>query len=247
MNFNGSRLGFWFRLNRRNKSKRVLVFYDEYTNGPSGETDYYTSSGDVNPSTQIWPTIEAQEISLGNQPELIVGYSNLPSDMSVYAHAWDIGYASPYTTNPFYDPTNKLLTYLNKGGALFLLGENNYFAVRDNTIDTFISAAGGGTVSTENTLYGVVTTTIEPEFLLANNNNTVVFNAPGSFLDIGTGTPMTAPLFDTGSIAVCWKTGSLSNARRGAITSVLDINFLVPGGNLQQDFIDNLILTLNQY
>jgi hypothetical protein len=85
--------------------------------------------------------------------------------------------------------------------------------------------------------------TLAPEFLLANNDNSVSLNRPGRFETIGTSTAMLTSVY--GVHATVWKTGSLSQARTAAIASVLDINFLV-GGDLDQNFIDNLSIVLNK-
>jgi len=249
--FSASRLGFWFRYplqpDRRLATNRVLVFYDNYTQGPGGQTNYYNTGGDVNPGTDVWPTIRDQEISLGMQPELIVGYNNLPSDLTQYAHLWDIGYASPYIGNPTLNPTSLLLNYLSLGGAMFMLGENANFGARDDAISNFINAAGGGSIVRSLNDYNYsVTATVEPEFLRANNDNSVVFNRPGTFTAVGNGTPMSTAFTSTEYPAVCWETGSLGNAVKGAVTAVLDINIFVAGPGLQPDFIDNLSLTLNE-
>ena len=248
MNFGGSRLGFWFvplGPPRTNFSKKVLVFYDNYTN-VDGNTDYY-NSGDVNPGTDLWPVIRDQEIGLGNEPELVVGYTNL-GNLNQYGHIWDIGYASPYASNPTYDPTNQLLAYMQFGGAMFILGENaSGFLPRDDTIDVFVGdVCGGGTVTRSGTDYNyAVNATVEPEFLIANNNNSVTFDRPGTFLTYGTGTPMSTAFSGSEYVAVCWKTGSLANAGRGAITSVLDVNFFLASSySYNPDFIANLSATL---
>ena len=254
MNFGGSRLGFWWRWppglpDRRLSTNRVLVFYDPYTN-VSGNTDYYNTGGDVNPLTGIWPVIQAREIALGFQPELIVGYNNLPTNLiQQYAHLWDIGYASPYTTNPTFNPTTLLSTYIQEGGAMFMLGENAYFQVRDTTIETFVASLGGGNaLSNTPGVPTVVTQTVEPEFRVANQSSTITWGAPAGFDSYGTATPITTG----GGIsptAVMWKTGSLSNAPKGAIVSVLDINFFGAEPFPQYydpDFIDNLSITMNK-
>lgn len=251
MNFGGSRLGFWFRYplqpDRRLSTNRVLVFYDNYTQGPSGQTDYYNTSGDVNPGTDVWPVIQAREISLGMQPELIVGYNNLPADLTKYAHLWDIGYASPYGTNPTLNPTTLLTTYLQKGGAMFMLGENSFFATRDDTIELFIYGLTNQLPVVGSSALPVFTQTVAPEFLLANNSNSIQWGNPGEFTSYGVGTPMT-----TGGgyspVAVAWKTGSMVNAPKGAVVAVLDINFFGSTFAPQYydpSFIDNLSLTLN--
>lgn len=263
MNFGGSRLGFWFRPPNRTTKTKVLVFYDTttyvYSQGGGGIIYDNFYNYDVDPATEIYPNIESREIAAGYDPELIVGYDNLPEDMSIYSHIWDIGYASPYNINPLTDPTSKLTTFLQQGGSMFILGENVALnqpgpspeLTRWSTIEEFLNVLGANTgeptvVQISNTYYGVITSTVKPEFLIANNNNVVTFMAPGSWLDINQGTTMTTPL--TGgpaSPSVMWETGTLTNARPGAIISVLDINFLTTAF-LEVDFIDNIIASLIQ-
>ena len=150
MNFGGSRLGFWFRpVDRGLKSKKVLVFYDPLTNMPANpEYQYnYYDSGDPRPQYELWPVIEAREIALGFQPELCTSFADLALlNLNEYSHVWDIGYATPYVTNPD-NPTAQLTSYMQQGGAMFLLGENIYFQPRDTTIDNFVMGLGGGTIS----------------------------------------------------------------------------------------------------
>jgi hypothetical protein len=247
MNFGGSRLGFWFRYplglpDRALSNNNVLVFYED--NGL-----YY----DVDPATQIWPIIQAQEIALGMNPIFIVGYNNLPEELTAFSHVWDIGYNSPYIS-PIIpgppNPTDKLLSYLQAGGGFFMLGENSGFFQRDNAIETFVGAAGGGTITYDTSLAPQTqyTLSVQPDFLIANQDNTVTFAAPGLFDAIGTGTSMTTSAYP-GAVyypAVCWETGSLTNAPKGCIVSVLDINFIAEGAYLNTNFVDNIILTMNQ-
>jgi hypothetical protein len=247
MNFGGSRLGFWFRpVDRGLKSKKVLVFYDPLTN-VFGNPNYY-NSGDVNP-LDVYPVIANREIALGFQPELCTSFSALAAlNLNEYAHLWDIGYATPYATNPN-NPTTQLSNYIKQGGAMFMLGENIYFQTRDTTIDDFVMGLGSGTVSqtTDSSYYDVIPCIVQPEFLLANTNNSVTFNAPGAFNSYGSGTTIAVssvpglPL----PTAICWKTGSLSAAPNGSIVSVLDINFFL-GGSYNPDFVDNISLILNK-
>ncbi len=243
--FGASRLGFWFRNpDRGARSSKVLVFYDPLTDGPGGNTDYY-NSGDVMPS-QVYSVIQSREAALGFTTTFVQSYAALNSmDLTQYAHLWDVGYASPYTTNPN-DPTSKLTTYLQQGGAMFILGENANFGARDDAIDNFVTGLGGGSVARSGTDYAYsVAGTVQPEFLIANNNNSVTFNRPGTFTALGTGTAMTTAFTGTEYVAVMWKTGSLTSAPAGAVVSVLDINFFL-GGNYEPDFIDNLSLSLNR-
>lgn len=245
MNFGGSRLGFWFRYplglpDRALSNKNVLVFYEN-----NGLYD-----GNPDPATDLWPVIQGREIAMGMTPEFIIGYDNLPADLTKYAHIWDIGYNSPYIPGP-HNPSSKLLSYLQAGGGFFMLGENSGFPYKDDTIDTFVGAAGGGSVAYDTSLDPLANYTVyvQPDFLIANQDNLLPMTAPGFFTAIGTGTPMTSSPFVAPTLiypAVCWKTGSLTNATKGAITSVLDINFIPDGAFQNLDFIDNIILTMNQ-
>ena len=271
MNFGAARLGFWFRnVDRASKSKKVLVFYDPWTYVAIAQYDPNDGSimyavinnwydYDVNPGNQVWPTLRDREIANGFEPELVVGYDNLPADMSQYAHIWDIGYCSPYASNPTFNPTSTLQSYIVGGGAMFMLGENislnqtfpgelpDY--TRDNTITVFLGLLGSGIITMSQVDVPSATTIIQPQFLIVNNNNTLKTNRPGAYIGFGTGTAMTTPTIttaiDSAYPAIMWTTGKLTNAPLGAIISVLDINFLV-GGDIQADFIDNLIASLNQ-
>jgi hypothetical protein len=244
--FGASTLGFRFQSDRGARKKDVLVFFDPLTDAPGGNTNYYVTSGDVNPATELWPKIRDREIALGFTPTLVSSYSALAAlNLDDYAHAWDIGYASPYLTNPN-DPTSLLTSYLQNNGALLLLGENAYFGVRDNAIDDFVTGLGGGSISrSSNNYYWAVDSTVAPAFLQANLNDLVTFSRPGTFDTYGTGTPITTPFVDNEYVAVMWETSSLASATRGAVISILDINF-VTDTYYDPDFIDNMCVCLNR-
>lgn len=230
------------------KSTNVLIVYDPNTTGGDSigyGSNYYAH--DVNPVDVYNNTLSPLETGLGFTPTFIQSYSDLlAADISNYAHIWDIGYATQLTSAV----ESKYLTYLQNGGALFLLGENSYFDGRDNTISSFMTnVMGAGTVQ-ENLstppgpYYTSYTETVQSEFLLANNNNSITFNAPNVFDSYGTGTPIAVG--DSGKpSAVIWKTGSMSNATAGAVVSVLDINFLI-GGDYNPDFVNNISISMNK-
>ena len=241
MNFGAARLGFWFRspvivVEDRSvaKSLNVLIVYDLNSLRP-GLYDV-----DVTPAS-IASVIAARETSLGFVPTTITSYASLAAaDISQYAHIWDVGYDTLMTTTA----ADKYKTYLQGGGAAFLLGENGIFVQRNNTIDNFITSyMGGGSVDAG--AYDpndAITATVAAEFRLSNSSSTVTFNRPGRFETIGTGTALATS--GDGVHAAVWKTGSLSQAPTGAICSVLDINFLVGSGD--SNFIDNVSIVLNK-
>ncbi len=246
MNFGGSRLGFFSnRPVDRGYKKKIGVFFDPLTNGPGGNTDYY-NSGDAIPSTQLYPNLAARITALGFEPSLITSYAALNSlYLFEYAQLWDIGYASPYVTNPN-DPTSYLYSYIQSGGALFILGENSNFGVRDDSIDTFVTGLGSGTVTRGTTDYTYsVWSTVAAEFLLSNSTNAVDMARPGTFTQIGSGTAITNAFVPGEFPAVMWQTGSLLAAPTGTVMSVLDINF-IRGNYPENDFIDNMIISLNR-
>lgn len=241
-----NKLGFGFLQPDRGYKKTAIVFYDPLTNAPGGDTNYYVS-GAINPATQIYPVIAAREAELGYNSILVTSYTDLLTyNLFDYAHLWDIGYASPYTTNPV-DPTSRLYQYLQYGGAMFILGENSNFGVRDNAIDDFVTNIGGGTITRSTTDYSnsSIEVTVDAKFRLANSNSKVTFARPGTFTAIGNGTPITTPYTGSEYVAVMWETGSLNLANAGAIISVLDLNIFV--NRFQNlDFVDNMLLSMNK-
>lgn len=249
MGFGASRLGFWFKQINRAYKKRILCFYDPQTFGPGGNTNYYFTTPDRKPNTDLYPVIQARGNALGFSVDLVTSFSALQNvDLTVYSQLWDLGYATPYTTNPF-NPTNKLRTYVQSGGALFILGENSAFQPRDNQIGIFVEACGGGVDITEGTVDFNYqrTLTLDSRFRLANNSSQVTFARPGVFVNIGNGVPMTNSFPLTVELhypAVMWPVGSLSVCPIGSVMSVLDLNFIF-GVYQNNDFIDNIIVSLN--
>ncbi len=238
---------------------KVLIVYDlresGYFNFGYGGFSYPQNGGpDVNP-VGLAQTVAARESSLGFLTTVVTSYAQLDAipreTMNTYAHLWDVG----YHTTPSSIATNKYVQYLQDGGAAFLLGENAYFNERNWWLLGVVSSAGGGngvSVRNDTAGFGIHGATTASEFLLANSTAGITFYAPNFFTNYGTGTPVANTGY--GPAAVMWKTGSLSNARAGAIVSVLDINFLLNPqyganyGNAQWQpwFVDNLSIILNR-
>jgi len=208
-------------------------------------------SGGILYKTPILNTLYTQLTAQGYIPSTANTYASLPADLSSYGQIWDINVVitggGTVLTNT---EKTKYTNYLQQGGALFLMGENSggtdsAWDARNISLSSFITEIGGGTVSTNLNEPGVLLfLTVAPEFRIANSDPTTYINAAGQYTSIGTGTRITV---EQGA-AVCWKTGSLSNAPNGAIVSVLDINFLTAMNQepyFEVSFVDNLIATLN--
>ena len=242
MPLGAARLGFWFRPltnpdepdRSETKSNNVLIVYDLNSVFPNR---YNT---DVNPA-DIASVISARETALGFVPTTITSYASLAAtDITNYAHIWDVGYDTLITDTV----ADQYKAYLQTGGAAFLLGENTNFVDRNNSISLFITNyMGGGFINTGFGRGTTVNAIVANEFLLANNDNTIAFAAPGQFFNIGTGTVMAES--DYGAHAVVWQTGSLTQAVTAAICSVLDVNFFV-SDTMDTNFIDNLCIVLNK-
>jgi hypothetical protein len=148
----------------------------------------------------------------------------------------------------------KYTTYLQQGGGLFILGEHSGYNARNGDLASFITGLGGGTIQTSG--YRDINMTVGSEFLIANNQSSLVLPVCGRFSSIGTGTSITTNVSGDVGQAVVWKTGSLSLAPKGAIVVVLDINFLsthyAPGSSFfngltyAKEFVDNISQILNK-
>jgi hypothetical protein len=216
-------------------SKNVLIVYDLNSTRP-GVYD----SPNPNPST-LATNISNREIALGFTPTTITSYASLiGTDISKYAHIWDVGYDTLMTTAA----AAKYKSYLQTGGAIFLLGENSNFVDRNNNLDNFVEVdLGGGSISISiSSAVVLVNATVSNEFLLSNNDNTVSLNAPGVFTSIGNGTTLVSS--ELGIHGVVWRTNSLSQAPTAAVCSVLDVNFL--STDFDSNFVDNVSIVLNK-
>lgn len=224
--------------------------YGYYYPGPN-----YPENGGFDVSVGgLAQTVAARESSLGFLTQVVTSYSLLNqfsrAQMNTFAHIWDLGYRTQITGTI----RDKYNLYLQDGGAIFLLGENVYFNIRNQSICDLVGSIGGGSTSIRYDTAGLNTigATTASEFLLANGTAGITFYAPNFFSSYGTGTPVANT--GLGPSAAMWKTGSLSNARAGAIVSVLDINFLLNpqyganygGAQWQPWFVDNLSIILNR-
>ncbi|MET0350372.1 MAG: hypothetical protein ABW067_11330, partial [Rhizobacter sp.] len=161
----------------------------------------------------------------------IISSGALPTDLSMYSQVWDLGanasISSGYATT--------ITSYLQGGGTMFIMGENSgYGAARNASLVSLIGNLGGGTIPSVTT-NSPNAQTVDPALLTANSTSAVTFAAIGKFSGVGTGMCI---ISDCGAAA--WGAGTLSNAVRGSIVSVLDVNFLGTG-YFQSDFTDNLI------
>ena len=129
-----------------------------------------------------------------------------------------------------------------------MMGENNSFSTRNGTIFSLISAAGGGNLAEGVGPGGRCPNdaqTVQGAFQGPNPVTTIQFNCAGAFNGVGTGQWISTATGGIGA-GVAWTIGTLANATAGALTSILDVNFMQGTGSVaEQNLTKNLIGFVN--
>jgi outer membrane autotransporter protein len=167
--------------------------------------------------------------------------TSLPGSLAGYKEVWDVEFNNTLITPAV---QSAYLAYLQAGGTLFLQGENTGFDTRNQSLVSFLNAAGAGTTVvslTQNSLnaqttQGTVATT-------PNAVPTVTYAAAAGFTSVGHGFCITKDA-NGACGAIGFPVNSLSNAKPGTIVVVLDVNFLTTGVGANPLFVDNLIAFL---
>ena len=181
--------------------------------------------------------------SLGHTVTIRSGPNNLPDQatLNTYDQVWDIGANQAI---PSADET-KYISYLQNGGALFLMGENTgYGAIRNADITPLITTLGGGSTSISSD--GTNNQTVSVNLQDPNSISTVSYPAAGFFQVSGgvVGTSGECLTYDSNDNcgAVAFSDGDLANASTGTLVSVLDINFMdTDSYSHLQPFTENII------
>ena len=195
-------------------------------NGSSG-------TGEPNTTTRITNNLEALHIAAGNTVTIFDG---VPLDVSSFSQIWDIRFSNNLAiTGP---QESQFLSYLQSGGGMFVMGENNSFGTRNDSVLGLIDAAGGGLLSYTGSSG---TQTVNAPFDGPNLVTSVNFAAPGGVGGPGTGQCITEDI--SGRCAgVAFGLGTLANASNGALTAIFDVNFMEGTRGIdQQNLLKNLI------
>jgi hypothetical protein len=154
-------------------------------------------------------------------------------DLSGYAQIWDVRYDTALTS----DNITSYTAYLQSGGTLVIIGENAFFVNRNNSISSFISDLGGGSV----TVIGDTSNSeaVQSPFNSPNALTTIAFGTSGYTASTGTGTFITK-LNDTQGSSLYFARGTLTNAAAGRLMIVFDVDFLQSGGDYDS-LIDNMV------
>jgi hypothetical protein len=144
----------------------------------------------------------------------------VPTSLSDYSEVWDIRYDNNGALTD--DVRKSYLGFLAGGGGMFVMGENDFFGDRDDSILSLVSDAGGGKLSRAS---GSSQQTIYSPFDKPNEVTSINYQNSGFMNGFGTGQWISAS-GDTGS-GVAWSKGKLGNARSGALTTIFDVNFMM--------------------
>ncbi|WP_308914967.1 hypothetical protein [Jannaschia sp. LMIT008] len=168
---------------------------------PEGET-----------SAQVTANVAALERARGNAVQI---FADAPADVTLADTVWDLR---------FYDRrglTGSYLSYLQGGGSLILVGENSFYAGRNDAIFGLVAQAGGGDLSYS---WAPDVQTLAPEVAGGAAGATVALTGAGGTFTPGTGRFLTTSLW--GGSAIAWRPGDLTNAGAGRLTAIFDANVL---------------------
>jgi hypothetical protein len=203
-------------------AQRVLI-----VNGASGTSEPGTTAS-------ITTQLTTLHTAVGNTVDVV---DVRPADLTPYRQVWDIRFSNNWALTGA--DQSAYLGFLQGGGGMFVMGENSGFQTRNNSVFALIAAAGGGTVAFGS---GSASQTVCSPFNDPNPVGTVNYAAPGWFTSRGTGQWISAGDCNaaSGGSGIAFAVGTLANAQAGALTTILDVNFMQTSASP-----DNVALTRN--
>jgi len=189
-------------------AQKVLII-----NGASGTSEPGTTASITTQLTNL-------HTAAGN---IVTVSDGLPVDLSQYKQVWDIRFSNNWALTSSDEAA--YLSFLQGGGGMFLMGENAGFMTRNNSIFDFIMQAGGGSIGFGS---GSDNQVVCSPFTGPNAVSSISYAAAGFFNGSGTGQWITGPscAAASGGSGIAFGVGSLANASAGALTTILDVNFM---------------------
>ena len=199
-----------------------------------------TGTSEAGTTASITNNLRTLHQAVGNTVTVADG---IPVNFAGFTQIWDIRFSNNFALTGAQQ--TQYLTYMQGGGRVFMMGENNGFSTRNGSIFSLILAAGGGNLGNG----GAGTCpqdnqTVNAPFTGPNAVSTIAYACAGAFNGFGTGQWIS----NNGSIGagVAWTIGTLANARAGALTSILDVNFMEGNRTVEmQNLTRNLIGFVN--
>ena len=178
-----------------------------------------SGSSEPGTTTAVLDNLKSLHTAVGNN---VTVSDLLPADLSGFKQVWDIRFDQALNANA----QSGYTSFLQAGGGLFLMGENAGFMSRNDSILSLISSLGGGAIGFADCSSSVQTVNVP--FNGPNAVTSVAFAAPGCFDNSGTGQWISSTSSGSSILGsgIAFGVGSLSNAMTGALTSILDVNFM---------------------
>ncbi len=195
-------------------------------------------TSETNTTSSITSNLNSLHIAAGNTTTIL---DSVPADLSIFDQVWDIRFSNVSAITAAEEA--QYLNFLQNGGGMFVMGENSYFATRNNSVLSLIAAAGGGTLSfvVPSSTQDVVAPFTGPNLIPDGN---VTYAAPGGVTSAGTGQFITVDASGRGT-GVAFGVGDLTNASSGALTTIFDVNFMQ--GSYDQPDSQSLLKNLIQF
>jgi hypothetical protein len=178
-----------------------------------------------NPTNQAVANLSAWQVEAGNT---VTVTSTLPLALDGYSQVWDLSFRHPLRNTD----SQVLLSYLQQGGRLAMIGENDsLFAARNSDIRQLIADAGGGSVGAHPASAGSVPQTLRAPFADPAATPSLTLAAPAYFDGQGRGSWILAAADDSFGSGVAFDEGDLLYAPAGRLLSMLDVDFMgdLPG------------------
>jgi PEP-CTERM motif len=199
-----------------------------------------TGTSEPGTTANITNNLKTLHEAVGNTVTVVDG---VPVNFSGFSQIWDIRFSNVFALTGAQQ--TQYLSYMQGGGRVFMMGENNGFSTRNGSIFSLIAAAGGGNLGNGGS--GTCpqdAQTVNAPFTGPNAVSAITYACAGAFNGVGSGQWIS----NNGSIGagVAWTIGTLSNATAGALTSILDVNFMEGNRTLaMQNLTKNLIGFVN--
>ena len=175
-----------------------------------------SSTSETSTTASITTQLTTLHTAVGN---VVTVADTVPVSFTGFQQIWDIRFSnsSPITAGTI----TQYVNYLASGGGMFVMGENSSFTTRNNSVLALIGAAGGGSLTF--TVPGDTQTVLAP-FTGPNAVLSINYQAAGGVTTFGSGQWISSNA--NGGTGVAFGVGSLSNATKGALTAIFDVNFM---------------------
>lgn len=202
--------------------------------GPVLIVNGISTTSEVGTTTAVTNNLKALHEAAGNTVSVV---DALPTSLAGYSQVWDVRFNTALNAAGL----SGYSAFLNGGGGLFLMGENDNFMSRNNSILSLISSLGGGSVGFNGCYDGLQK--VHAPFTGPNAVANVNYAASGCFTSRGTGGWITSRDDESMGSGIAFGVGSLSGASKGTLTSILDVNFMMNSFDRpnSQQFTKNLI------